>query len=78
MADVTSELLPALKKPKRIERDRVKQHPKKGGGKTNFGRSRKKKPSEGGSTENSNSDGAAKKSRGPRRRRKPSTPKADS
>ena len=76
MADVTSELLPELKKPKRIERDRVKPHPKKGS-KTNFGRSRKK-PSGGGSSENKSGEGVAKKSRGPRRRRKPSPPKSDS
>ena len=77
MADVTAELLPELKRPKRVERDRVKQHPKKGGGKPNFGRSRKK-PAGGGSSEGKSADGAPKKSRGPRRRRKPSTPKADS
>jgi len=76
MADVTAELLPQLKKPHRIERDRVKPHPKKGGsGKPNFGRSRKK-PSGGGSESNS-ADGAPNKSRGPRRRRKPPAPKAD-
>jgi len=76
MADVTAELLPQLKKPNRIERDRVKPHPKKGGGNTNFGRSRKK-PASGSSAEGASAEGAPKKNRGPRRRRKPSTPKTD-
>lgn len=77
MADVTAELLPQLKKPNRIERDRVKPHPKKGsGGKPNFGRSRKKP--DGASSDSSSADGAPKQGRGPRRRRKPSAPKTDS
>ena len=72
MADVTADLLPQLKKPNRVERDRVKPHPKKGA-KTSFSRSRK--PSSNGETKAA--DGAPKKNRGPRRRRKPATPKAD-
>ncbi len=70
MADVTSELLPELKRPQRVERDRVKPRPKKGV-KTSFSRSRKP------SGDSKSADGAPKKSRGPRRRRKPSTPKAE-
>ena len=75
MADVTADLLPELKKPKKVQRQRVTQNkPRKSGAKPGFGRTRNKKAS----ADSSGSDEASKKPRGPRRRRKPAKPKTDS
>jgi len=68
MADVTSDLLPELKKPIRVERQKPVKHQDKKGGRSKHGGS---KPSS-----NKSGDGAPK-GRGPRRRRKPSTPKTE-
>ena len=73
MADVTADLLPVLKKPNRIQRDRVSGNKPNKGGKSGHGHNRSKS---GGGAKPAG-DSAAKKPRGPRRRRKPSTPKTD-
>ncbi|PWQ92748.1 DEAD/DEAH box helicase [Leucothrix pacifica] len=73
MADVTSDLLPELNKPKRVQRDRVQGHNKAKSGKSGHGHNR----SRSGGSKSDKQPSGAKKTRGPRRRRKPSTPKTD-
>ncbi|PID46285.1 MAG: RNA helicase [Proteobacteria bacterium] len=73
MADVTVDLLPELKKPKRVQRDRVPSQKPNQGGKPNQARRRSKPKSAANS-----GDGTAKKPRRrPRRRRQSSTTSKD-
>lgn len=74
MADVTADLLPELKKPKRVQRDRVPGNKPKGG-RSGHNRNRSKS---GGGAKSEGDSGNTRKPRGPRRRRKPSAPKTDS